>query len=113
MATLEDYGFGHITVDGVQEKADLIVLPHRVVRKWRRRESHLLQLRDLRDVMDELPGRLIVGIGSMKRMRLGAGLVTGLQNEGVEVEALPSGEAVARYLELDPEETALALHLTC
>jgi hypothetical protein len=31
----------------------------------------------------------------------------------VEVEALPTGDAVSRYLELDPRRTAAALHLTC
>jgi hypothetical protein len=36
-----------------------------------------------------------------------------LRQRGVEVEALPTGEAVHRYGELDPRRTAAALHLTC
>jgi hypothetical protein len=36
-----------------------------------------------------------------------------LRQLGVEVEALPTGEAVHRYGELDPSHTAAALHLTC
>jgi hypothetical protein len=36
-----------------------------------------------------------------------------LLQRGVEVEALPTGEAVRRYGELDPRRTAAALHLTC
>jgi hypothetical protein len=36
-----------------------------------------------------------------------------LRQRGVEVEALPTDEAVRRYGELDPRRTAAALHLTC
>jgi hypothetical protein len=36
-----------------------------------------------------------------------------LRQRGVEVEALPTEEAVRRYGELDPRRTAAALHLTC
>jgi hypothetical protein len=36
-----------------------------------------------------------------------------LRERGVEVEALPTSEAVKRYGELDPARTAAALHLTC
>ena len=32
---------------------------------------------------------------------------------GIEVEVLPTENAVARYGELDPRSTAAALHLTC
>jgi hypothetical protein len=36
-----------------------------------------------------------------------------LRQRGVDVEALPTGDAVRRYGELDPRRTAAALHLTC
>jgi hypothetical protein len=36
-----------------------------------------------------------------------------LRRAGVEVEALPTTDAVRRYGELDPGRTAAALHLTC
>jgi len=36
-----------------------------------------------------------------------------LRQRGVDVEALPTDEAVRRYGELDPRRTAAALHLTC
>ena len=36
-----------------------------------------------------------------------------LGERGVEVEAMPTGEAVERYGQLDPQRTAAALHLTC
>jgi hypothetical protein len=36
-----------------------------------------------------------------------------LRARGVDVEVLPTTEAVRRYAELDPRKTAAALHLTC
>lgn len=35
------------------------------------------------------------------------------ERRGIVVEVLPTAEAVKRYGELDPAETAAALHLTC
>jgi hypothetical protein len=36
-----------------------------------------------------------------------------LRRGGIEVEALPTADAVRRYKELYPHRTAAALHLTC
>lgn len=113
MARLEGYGFGRLIVDGSEETRDVIVLPGRVVRNWWRREGHALVLEDLDDVLDELPGRLIVGTGAYGRMRPDPETVEELRRRGVEVEVLETANAVSRYLELDPAITAAALHLTC
>jgi hypothetical protein len=36
-----------------------------------------------------------------------------LRERGIEIEVLPTGEAVRRYGTANPAETAAALHLTC
>ena len=113
MPTIDGYGFGHVTVDGREETRDVIVLPQRVVRGWWRKDGHGLVLEDLSDVLDELPERLVVGTGAYGRMRPDAGALEALRSRGVEVEVLPTTEAVNRYAELDPQKTAAALHLTC
>lgn len=113
MARIEEYGFGRLIVDGSEETRDVIVLPRRVVRNWWRREGHALVLEDLVDVLDELPGRLIVGTGAYGRMQPDPAVLEELRRRGVEVEVLQTGDAVSRYLELDPAKTAAALHLTC
>jgi hypothetical protein len=63
--------------------------------------------------MDELPERLIVGCGAYGRLQPHPSVLEALRERGVEVEALPTSEAVKRYGELDPARTAAALHLTC
>jgi hypothetical protein len=85
----------------------------RAVRNWWRQEGHALVVDDLDEVWDELPSHLVVGTGADGRMRPDPGTVRELQDRGVTVEALPTGQAVRRFAELDPADTAAALHLTC
>jgi hypothetical protein len=113
VAILEEYSFGRLLVDGREERRDLIVLPHRVVRGWWRQDGHSLVLDDLGEVLDELPERLVVGTGAYGRMRPDPRTLDALRARGIEVESLPTAAAVRRYAELDPRRTAAALHLTC
>jgi len=113
MPRLGDYSFGTVSVDGEEHTRDLIVLPGRVVPDWWRRQGHSLAMEDLDDVRDELPERLILGCGAHGRLQPPAAVLDALRERGVEVEALPTADAVRRYAELDPERTAAALHLTC
>jgi hypothetical protein len=113
MPRIQGYGFGRVTIDGREETSDVIVLPDRVVHDWWRKEGHGLVLEDLDDVLDELPERLLVGTGAYGRLRPDPGTLETLRARGVDVEVLPTADAVERYAELDPGTTAAALHLTC
>ncbi len=113
MARIEDYAFGRVLVDGEEHLRDLIVLPHRVVRGWWRREGHGLVLEDLEDVLEELPERLVIGTGADGRLRPDPLALEALRKRGIEVDAVPTGEAVRLFAQLDPSRTAAALHLTC
>ena len=59
------------------------------------------------------PDRLLVGTGAYQQMRPDPGTLEALRARGVDVEVLPTAEAVRRYAQLDPHKTAAALHLTC
>jgi hypothetical protein len=113
MACLEGYSFGRVTVDGKEHRRDLIVLPDRVVSDWWRRDGHSLAMEDLDEVLDELPGRLVLGVGAHGRLRPDAAVIAELERRGMQVECLPTDAAVRRYGELDERRTAVALHLTC
>jgi hypothetical protein len=110
---IDDYDFGRIIVNGVEQTRDIILLPGRVVPNWRRQDGHRLVLDDLEAVLDELPERLVVGTGAYGRMTPDSKALEQLRGRGIEVEALPTAEAVRRYDALDPNRTAAALHLTC
>jgi hypothetical protein len=113
VARISDYEFGRVVVDGEDHARDVIVLPGRVVPDWWRQDGHSLVLADLEDVLDELPERLIVGCGAQGRLRPNPSVLEALAERGVEVEAVPTDEAVRRYGRSDPARTAAALHLTC
>jgi hypothetical protein len=110
---LEDYSFGRLTVDGTEQRRDLIVLPERVVTDWWRQDAHGLIVDDLRDVLDELPERLILGNGAHGRLQPHPAVIDELRRRGVEVEVLQTDDAVRRYNQLDERRVAAALHLTC
>ncbi len=113
MPRIEDYRFGRIVIDGKEQTRDVIILPDRVVPNWWRQEGHALVLADLTDVLDDLPGRLIVGTGASGQMRPDAGMMDALRRRGIEVEAEQTNEAVRLFNEADAATTAAALHLTC
>lgn len=113
MARIEGYRFGRVLVDSEEHRRDLIVLPDRVVPGWWRRDGHALVLEDLEDVLDDLPERLVIGTGADGRLRPDPAALEALEDRGIEVDALPTGEAVRLFAQLDPTRTAAALHLTC
>jgi len=84
-----------------------------VVTDWWRQNGHGLVLDDLRDVLEELPERLIVGNGAHGRLEPHPAVIDELRRRGVEVEVLQTGDAVRRYNQLDGRRVAAALHLTC
>jgi hypothetical protein len=113
MARIEAYEFGRVLVDGVEHRRDVVVLPGRVVPDWRRREGHGLVLEDLEDVLDELPAWLVIGTGAYGRLEPEPEALAALRRRGIVVDALPTGEAVRLFADLEPAQTAAALHLTC
>ena len=113
MAAIEDYSFGRLVVDGTEHRRDLIVLPDRVLPNWWRSDGHSLAIEDLDEVIEELPERLVLGCGAEGRLKPDPAVIEALRERGVEVEALPTAQAVERYGALDPSRTAGAFHLTC
>jgi hypothetical protein len=110
---ISGYSFGRVVVDGEEHTKDVIVLPSRVVGSWWRRDGHSLVLEDLDDVLDELPERLIIGTGACGRLQPDSRAIEQLRERAVEVETLPTPDAIERFGRLDPSRTAAALHLTC
>ena len=113
MATIQGYRFGRVEVDGREHTRDLIVLPGRVIAQWWREYGHALVLEDLASALDELPERLVIGTGALGGMRPDPETIGALEARGVQVEVHETPDAIRRYAELDPDKTALAMHLTC
>jgi len=112
---IDAYEFGRIRVDGREYRADVIVLPERVVADWWRLEGHSLAPEDLKEVVEAKAKVLVVGTGAYGAVAVPDATVTYLESYGVKVEAYDTAKAVARYNELAAagERVAAGLHLTC
>ena len=111
---IDDYAYGHIVIDGREERRDLIITRSGVHPNWWRKEGHALHIEDLGDVLAERPEILIVGTGTDGNMRPAPEVVQTLSEKGIEVEVLSTFDAVRRFNELlGVRDAAAALHLTC
>jgi hypothetical protein len=90
MARLEDYSFGRLMVDGREHTRNLIGLPDRVLTDWWRRGGHAPAMEDLDEVLDELPARLVLGVGAYGGLRPDAAVIAELERRGVKGECLPT-----------------------
>jgi hypothetical protein len=111
---IDCYEFGSITIDGQTFRNDLLIWPGQIKQDWWRRESHLLQLDDVRDALAAAPQVLIVGKGDPGRMEVDPALASYLREKGVDLLALPTREACQSINSLAAKRRlAAALHLTC
>ncbi len=111
---IESYRFGRILIDGRSHSKDVIILPNRVIGNWWRQEGHALRPADLEAVFESAPEVLVVGQGSSGLMRVTQDARQSLRAAGIELIALPTGEAVKTYNRLCAgRAVAAALHLTC
>jgi hypothetical protein len=113
---IDQYRFGTLVVDGREIHGDVLVMPGGVQEHWWRREGHMLRLVDLGAALDADLRRIVVGTGAYGRMRPAAGLERELAERGVDVEVLPTADAVDRINALllaGASGWAGALHLSC
>lgn len=112
MPRVENYEFGHITIDGEAYTNDLKVFPNGVKPDWWRSKGHLLQPDDIDDVIDHGPDKLVIGQGNSGRMQIAEETKKELQQEGIELLAEKTQDAVETYNEADADVIG-AFHLTC
>ncbi len=112
---IEDYRFGAVRIEGRTYDSDVIVGPEGVRDHWWRKEGHRLQIGDLRDVLAAQPQVVVIGTGCYGRMQIPDATRRHLEEQGIEVHAAETGEAVKRFNALQQQyaRVVAALHLTC
>jgi hypothetical protein len=112
---IDFYEFGRIVVDGVEYKRDVIILPDRIDNDWWRLEGHEFAERDLKKVLPAKPEVLVVGMGMDGNMKVLENAKRRLKEEGVELVAEKTDEAVKTYNDLlkAGRRVVAALHLSC
>jgi hypothetical protein len=110
-----DYTFGRMNINGRVYTADLMILPDgQVLADWRRRRGHEVGAPDLGPILSSRPELLIIGTGAYGRMRTDSSLEAELGAAGIRLVAVPTGDAVARFNQLQTAcSRAAAFHLTC
>jgi hypothetical protein len=113
---IQSYSFGKITIDRQTYTKDLIILPSgKIVGPWIRNAGHILEVADIKEILDEAPSVLVIGTGAYGGMKLKIDLSVQLQEKGINVIARPTKEAVATFNALQERSDVVAacFHLTC
>ena len=112
---INDYRFGQMKIDGREHRRDLKIIKGRVKANWWRKEDHRLAREDIDDILSAYPDILVVGTGESGNMRVEESLRSALKEQGIEVTAERTGEAVKTFNRLESEgrDVAGAFHLTC
>ena len=81
---------------------------------WWRESGHKLALTDIQSLIEMQPEIVVAGTGSPGLMKPESELQTYLQNQGIDLVALPTKEAVEMYNDLSKSRrTGGCFHLTC
>lgn len=111
---IDRYDFGHIVIDGVSYRQDVLLWPGGLNSNWWRRHSHLLVLEDVAEALAARPEMLVVGQGQPGRLEVDPALAAYLKERGIELVVLPTREACRVINSLaGKRRLAAALHLTC
>jgi len=114
MNRISHYSFGHIIVDGISYRSDVIIYPDRVDPSWWRQEGHRLSREDLSGVLATRPKIVIIGTGALGVMNVPVELTAALSTEGMTVFVERTARAVELYNQVDDRRRVVAaLHLTC
>ena len=111
---IDSYSFGNIVINGKRYTSDVIIYSHRVESHWWRLQGHLLQLEDLKEVIDFSPELLIVGTGDSGLMKIAPETEKFFRESSIELVVQRTTEACETYNRLHGDKkTVAALHLTC
>jgi hypothetical protein len=111
---IEAYEFGRMVVGGKTYTSDLIIYPDRIDSSWWRLKGHLLQMEDLKDILKEEPGILIIGTGAVGIMKVPKELKKQLEEKNIELYVQRTGKAVGVFNSVDKSKKVIgAFHLTC
>ena len=107
---IDDYSFGHISIDGTEYTSDIIIYPDgRIQDAWWRKSGHRLCIDDIVDLINTNPQIIIAGTGSSGLMK-----PEKLTDKGIELKVVSSKEAVTLFNKLcNEKKVGACFHLTC
>ncbi|MBW1741368.1 MAG: hypothetical protein JRJ42_09600 [Deltaproteobacteria bacterium] len=112
---IQSYRFGHIEIDGNSYRDDVKLIGEKVVPGWWRSQGHLVQLKDVQDLLNADAEICIFGTGAYGSMRVSEAVISELQNRGIQVLIERTESACDTYNRLlqDGKKLVAGLHLSC
>lgn len=119
---IEEYKFGSITIDGKTYNYDVEVRWSGEVLKWWRKESHIIDVDDLKRAIDQNPEVIIIGTGESGVAKVAEKARGEIRAKGIELIIDITAEAIKTFnviLEESKEEEGEErkviglFHLTC
>ncbi len=113
---IENYNFGSITIDGKNYTYDIEVRWTGEVLKWWRKESHVIDVEDVKRAVEQNPDTIILGTGAYGVAKVTEEAQKFIQEKGIKLIIDKTGEAVKTFniIKRESEREAIGLfHLTC
>lgn len=119
---IEDYQFGSITIDGQNYRHDVVVFWTDEVFDWWRKESHLVDVEDIIDIMEQNPETVVIGTGQAGMVKVTESAKKFIEARGIRLLIDPTEQAVRTFNvrkeesfeEEGRQEKVIGLfHLTC
>ena len=112
---IQSYRFGHIEISGKAYRNDVKLIGNKVVPEWWRSQGHLVETKDVQDLLKADAEICIFGTGAYGSMRVSESVRSALQDRGVEVLMEQTESACHTYNRLldSGKKVVAGLHLTC
>ena len=112
---IDAYTAGKMTIGDETYRKDLKIVKGKVVPRWWRKNGHLLETADMKDILDAHPEVVVVGTGYASNMRIAPELRSKLEQENINLIAEDTHTATETFNQLYSEgkNVAGAFHLTC
>lgn len=119
---IQEYHFGSITIDGKIYNHDVEVRWSGEILKWWRKESHIIDVEDIKRATDQNPEIIITGTGESGLAEVTQRAQNFIREKGIELIIERTGEAVKTFNIIKekseqeggyPREIIGLFHLTC
>lgn len=112
---IQSYRFGYIEIDGKPYHNDIKLVGKGVVPNWWRTKGHLVELKDVKDLLNADAEICVFGTGAYGSMRVSEDVKSEFRTRGINVLIEKTESACDTYnkLFLDGKRLVGGFHLSC
>jgi hypothetical protein len=109
---IENYSFGKIVIDSKEYTQD-VILSEEGITSWQREESHMVYIKDIKEIIKKKPDLIIIGNGYSGIMEVLEETIKFIKNNNIKLIIQKTTEAVKTFNESKEKNKVALLHLTC